>query len=84
MTGSWVGVGVDNTIRNTFGIAGKSDFRFDIRRYYEITDNILRCGNGIEVELENVLTLRTSIMKYLEVKHYGVYNSLSNDSGCGG
>lgn len=53
---------MDNTIRNTFGIAGKSDFRFDIRRYYEIIVNVLRCDNGIEVKLGNVLTLR-SIMK---------------------
>lgn len=45
----------------------------DIRRY-EITDNFLRCDHGFEVVLENALTLRRSLTKYLEIKHYRFYN----------
>lgn len=47
----------------------ESKFGLHIRRHSEIIDNFLSCDNGIDVVLENVLTLRRSIMKHLEVKH---------------
>ena len=66
--------------KDSFEIVGKSEFGLDISSYYGITDNFLRCENGIEVVLETVLTVRRRIIKYWEVKHYDIYNLLSDDS----